>query len=160
MPQLHKPELKKEEQEILDFYKDWQHHCNHEFHKDIDAGKAFYDLSEAVHHDFVENAVRGKFNDHYDRTAQLLGNALTTQLEYKDLEITAITQEFGYATTFQRYSGKTKDGLDFDFKYRMIGLVTKTNGKWKWIYEHISFPVDLTTGIADLQGGIDEKEAP
>lgn len=156
MLQLHKPELKQEEQEILDFFNDWQRYCKYQFNKDPDAGKKFYDVPEVMYHDLMGNGARGDFEEHYDRIGPYLANA---QIAYKDLEITAVSKEFGYATMIQRYWGKTKDEIDFDFKYRIIGLVAKTNGKWLWVHEHISFPVDLKTRIADFEGGLHPKEA-
>jgi ketosteroid isomerase-like protein len=153
---LHKADFRQEEQEILDFYISWQHYCNHIFNKDPDAGKKWYDVAEVMYHDLMGNGARGDFEEHYDRIGPYLANA---HIAYRDLEITATAKDFGYATMVQRYWGVTKDGHDFDFKYRIIGLLTKREGRWLWVHEHISFPVDLKTRLADFECGLNVKSS-
>jgi hypothetical protein len=48
IPQLHKPEYLKEEEEILEFYKGWASCLNNEFVNDSEAGKKFYDVPQVI----------------------------------------------------------------------------------------------------------------
>ena len=43
-----------------------------------------------------------------------------------------------------------KDGTGLDMVSRVTDVFRKLNGKWLIVQEHISFPVDLDTGKADL----------
>ena len=43
-----------------------------------------------------------------------------------------------------------KDGSKTHFGVRTTDVLRKTNGKWLIVQEHVSFPVDLATGKADL----------
>ena len=49
------------------------------------------------------------------------------------------------ATTFTR-----KDGSKLSATVRVSDVYRKINGKWLIVLEHVSFPVDLDTGKADL----------
>lgn len=50
----------------------------------------------------------------------------------------------------KHYWGTSTDRNDFDFKFRITGLLRKRDGKWKWVHEHVSFPVNVATRIADF----------
>ncbi len=43
-----------------------------------------------------------------------------------------------------------RDGLRLDWVIRVTDAYRKVNGKWLIVHEHVSFPVDLETGKADL----------
>jgi uncharacterized protein (TIGR02246 family) len=49
-----------------------------------------------------------------------------------------------------RTSGPDKDGKPLDLTVRVTDVYRKFNGKWLVIHEHVSWPVDLATGKADL----------
>lgn len=84
------------------------------------------------------------------------------------MEIIAVAKDFGYCTMeqvrvtrylqimlatnhiFQHYWGTSTDGHDFDFKFRITSLLKKIDGRWKWVHEHVSFPVNIATKIADF----------
>ena len=57
----------------------------------------------------------------------------------------------GYATFFTHYAGKYKHGNVFDFTIRTTDVLRKIDGAWLIVHEHNSFPVDLSTGKADMQ---------
>jgi ketosteroid isomerase-like protein len=66
------------------------------------------------------------------------------------LEITAAaTLAYGYS--FQHVAGKTTGGEPIDMVVRVTDVYRKTGGKWLIVHEHISVPVDIKTGKADLQ---------
>jgi ketosteroid isomerase-like protein len=49
-----------------------------------------------------------------------------------------------------RITGPYKDGTTSDVTVRFTDVFRKINGKWLVIHEHVSWPVDLATGKADL----------
>ncbi len=49
-----------------------------------------------------------------------------------------------------RTNGPDKDGKPLDLTVRVTDVYRKVNGKWLVVHEHVSWPVDLATGKADL----------
>ncbi len=47
-------------------------------------------------------------------------------------------------------TGLGKDGKPLDLTLRVTDIYHKENGKWLVVHEHVSWPVDLATGKADL----------
>ena len=101
-------------------------------------------------YDLMKQIPRGGFGAHYDSIDAYYDDS---HLAVKDLEITAVSKDFGYVTTIQRYWGTGTDKKDFTFTFRMTSLLRKINGEWKWIHEHVSFPANLESGYSDLTCG-------
>ena len=100
--------------------------------------------------DLMGAVVRPNLEPHYDHITPYLGK---TKQNFKDVEIVAVTKEFGYIIAVQRVSGTAADGAPYDMTYRTTSLVRKVDdGSWKYIHEHYSFPVDMATKIADFSG--------
>lgn len=148
--QHHDPALKAVEQEILDHYKDFLHFVNHVCVNDPDAGKRFYDLQDSTDFDLMGNLHRPGFAAHYDHITPYLANA---NVALKDIEVFAVTPDFGYVTGLQHFKGTAADGAPFDFKFRSTSILRKVGGEWKYIHEHFSFPVDMATQKADITSG-------
>jgi len=55
---------------------------------------------------------------------------------------------FGHG--FFRTTGPDKDGKPQDVTVRITDVYKKINGKWLVVHEHVSVPVDMATGQADL----------
>lgn len=49
-----------------------------------------------------------------------------------------------------RASGPGQDGKTLDLTLRITDVYRRINGKWLVVHEHVSWPVDLATGKADL----------
>ena len=49
-----------------------------------------------------------------------------------------------------RTVGPGRDGNPLDLTVRVTDVYRKVNGKWLAVHEHVSWPVDLATGKADL----------
>jgi hypothetical protein len=113
-----------------------------------DKGAEFYDLPETLCTDLMGNVPRGGFPKHWELIGPYFSAA---RIEFKDLEIVATSIDFGYSTMIQHYWGETSDGNDFDFTFRCTALLRK-KGKWQWIHEHMSFPVDIATKLGDFTG--------
>ncbi|KAK7206974.1 hypothetical protein BZA70DRAFT_270134 [Myxozyma melibiosi] len=153
----HKPELLKEEEEILDFYKGWARCLNQEFNEDSETGKKFYQIDDVVTYDLFGFTGRGDFKEHFEQTFPYFANA---KVDFKDLEVFATSKTSGYATMVQRLRGKSRDDKPFTMIYRITGLLTKTDeGNWQWVHEHVSFPVNMATKEADFTSSIDPKKA-
>lgn len=104
-------------------------------------------MSDVLYIDIMGYCARGGFDQHFDKIGPYFANA---NVAYKDLEIIAVSKTFGYTTMFQHYWGRTSSGDEFDFTYRITSQLAKLDGKWKWVHEHLSFPVDVATGQADM----------
>ncbi|KAF2186197.1 hypothetical protein K469DRAFT_664029 [Zopfia rhizophila CBS 207.26] len=102
------------------------------------------------------NVPRPGFRAHYDRITPYLADA---QIAFRDLEVMAVSESFGYATALQRYWGTAADGNAFDFTFRTTSLLRKRADGWRYVHEHFSFPVDMVTRTADLTSGLSAKEA-
>ncbi|KAK1470527.1 hypothetical protein CCUS01_06292 [Colletotrichum cuscutae] len=80
-------------------------------------------------------------------------------MEFKDIEITALSTEYAYSTMIQHTWG-TAGGVPFDTAFRRMGIAGKnTEGQWKWIHEHLSFPTDMATKAADFTSSLDPLKA-
>jgi ketosteroid isomerase-like protein len=66
-----------------------------------------------------------------------------------DLAVTA-AGTVGYGHSIQRFVAKDTKGKSLDFTVRVTDVYRKIKGKWLIVQEHVSVPVDLDTGKADL----------
>ena len=71
------------------------------------------------------------------------------QFELTDLSVTT-DGKLGYGHSVQRVVATGKDGSKVDFTVRVTDCYRKIDGKWLITHEHVSVPVDLATGKADL----------
>lgn len=126
------------------------HFVNHVCHKDPDAGKRFYELSDTTDFDLMGTLHRPAFENHYDHITPYLANA---SVSLKDIEIFAVTTTFAYVTCLQHFQGVASDGVPFDFTFRSTSILRKVGGEWKYVHEHFSFPVDMATKKADTTCG-------
>jgi len=69
--------------------------------------------------------------------------------EMSDLSITA-NGNLGFGHNIQRFTGTDKNGKPIDMTFRVSDAYKKINGKWMIVQEHLSFPVDVASGKADL----------
>ncbi|KAI9839497.1 MAG: hypothetical protein M1819_002122 [Sarea resinae] len=157
--QDHDPRFKKEEEEVLEFYKGWLHYWNHISRHDAKNGMAgareFYDFDEALSYDMFGNTNRGRFSEHFEA---IFPYWVDGHMEYKDLEITVVSPDFAYSTMLQHTWG-TAGGSAFDTAFRRTGIAKKRDGKWKWIHEHLSFPVDMKTRQGDFTASLKPEDA-
>ncbi|HJS90083.1 MAG TPA: nuclear transport factor 2 family protein [Steroidobacteraceae bacterium] len=66
-----------------------------------------------------------------------------------DLSVTVVGR-VAYGHSIQRVSFTRADGSKADFVVRVSDVYRKTHGRWLIVQEHVSVPVDLNTGKADL----------
>ena len=72
-------------------------------------------------------------------------------LEVTDFTVTTNGSDMAYGHSIDHLSGKTTDGKPLDVTVRVTDVYRKIKGKWLIVHEHVSVPVDLMTGQADLQ---------
>jgi uncharacterized protein (TIGR02246 family) len=70
-------------------------------------------------------------------------------VEVSDLKVTSDGQ-LAFAHYVVHMTGVAKDGTKAEMNFRQTDGLKKIKGKWLIVHEHISFPVDLATGKADL----------
>jgi ketosteroid isomerase-like protein len=136
--------------EILEHYKAFSVFCNKDCLTDPDKGKEFYDLPDAQYFDLMGPVKRGGSEAHYDIITPYLADATST---FEDLEIVAVSKTFRYSTMIRDCMARRQRAIPFDFKFRLTSLLRKIDGKWKYIHEHFSFPVDMKTKIVDFTSG-------
>lgn len=130
---------------------------NKEFYKSIEPGRPFYLFEESMSYDIYGFTARGAFLEHFNQTFHYFSNS---RFEMKDLEVFATSKDSGYITMMQRLMGGTSDdGNKFEMTYRITYILAKVDGKWKFVHEHVSFPVEMATMKADPTCTIDPLKA-
>ena len=71
------------------------------------------------------------------------------RLEYGDSHL-EISGDLAVAYGLERISGKLKAGQPVDMWLRYTSTFKRMGGQWRDIHDHISVPVDMTTGKAIL----------
>ena len=73
------------------------------------------------------------------------------QFKVSDLHVQA-GRDLAYAHSIQALSSTdAKSGKPMSITVRVTDVFQKSAGAWKIIHEHVSMPVDLATGKADMQ---------
>ncbi len=72
------------------------------------------------------------------------------KVDLADLDVTVGGGDVAYGHNIQHGVGTLKDGKKMEFTVRVTDGYKKANGQWLIAQEHVSFPVDLATGKADL----------
>lgn len=70
-------------------------------------------------------------------------------VEMRDTHIEA-GSDVAFAYGLERFTGKLKSGSPFDTWMRYTEGLKRIGGQWKVVHEHISVPVDMATGKAQL----------
>jgi uncharacterized protein (TIGR02246 family) len=86
--------------------------------------------------------------DWEDLFAQLQG---PMTFDISDLNVTTNGSDLAFSHSIQRATGTFTDGKPLDLTVRVTDVYRKIDGKWLIVHEHVSVPVDIKTGQADLQ---------
>lgn len=157
----HNPAFAQAEQEVLDqLYLGWLKYWNEEsradFHNGMVGARRFYDFPDMLSYDMFGNTLRGSFETHFNSIFPYWNDG---NMEFKDIEITAISDIWAYSTMIQHTWG-TAGGVAFDTAFRRTGIARRNDeGVWKWVHEHLSFPTDMKTQKADFTASLDPIEA-
>jgi ketosteroid isomerase-like protein len=77
------------------------------------------------------------------------GCADSPKFEISDLDITA-DSKLAFSHSIQHFSCTDAKGNKMDITMRATDTYRKVKGKWLIVHEHLSAPIDLATGKADL----------
>lgn len=88
-------------------------------------------------------AVRGDFQNFFD-------NVKNAKIEFVSLHVVT-DGKLGLANSVQHFTGNDKNGQPTQGTFRVTDVWRKENGNWKIIHTHVSYPVDLASGKADMQ---------
>jgi uncharacterized protein (TIGR02246 family) len=69
--------------------------------------------------------------------------------ENSDMQVVA-DGKLAYAHYIQHVAGTGKDGKPVDMTVRVTDVLRKLKGKWLIVHEHVSVPVDIASGKADM----------
>jgi ketosteroid isomerase-like protein len=67
-----------------------------------------------------------------------------------DIDVTAGGGDLAWAHSIQHVAGTMKNGKKLDLTVRITDGYKRVNGQWLIAHEHVSVPVDVLTGKADL----------
>jgi len=101
-----------------------------------------YDVGTPREFDGVK-AVRGDFQNFFD-------NIKNPKVEFVALHVVT-DGKMGLANSIQHFTGTDKSGKAVDMTFRVTDVWRKIAGKWKIIHTHVSFPVDMASGKADME---------
>ncbi len=101
-----------------------------------------FDMSGPPREYTGQKAIRGDFEKAFTGLKDLKVNFLELKVETDG--------KFGYARSVQHFTAKSADGKPVDITFRQTDVLKKEDGKWKIVHQHISLPVDLKTGKADM----------
>ena len=119
--------------------------------KDLDKALAAYQQSETL---FVFDAIPprqyvGIKAWRADNDAFVAMFQGPMQVEMSDLSVTT-DGKLGFGHNIQHFTGTDKNGKPIDLTFRVSDGYKKIKGKWMIVQEHLSFPVDVSTGKADF----------
>jgi ketosteroid isomerase-like protein len=105
---------------------------------------------QVVMYDFTPPTVRG-LSAFVGHVKEVFAGMPSFDVQILEMHITA-DRELGFANSVQRVIVRdTKGDITLDGVFRNTNCYHKRNGRWLIQYEHISFPVDLTSGKVVLQ---------
>src|SRR4051812_19758443 len=133
-----------DEQQIRQIFDDWKRAFET---GDIDGiMKMYAHGDELVSYDVVPplqyNGYDAYKKDYQEFLAMFDGHA---KVEILDVSVLA-DKKLAYAHGTERMSGTLKGGEKFEATVRWTEVFRKIDGRWKVVHEHISAPIDLTTG--------------
>jgi ketosteroid isomerase-like protein len=73
------------------------------------------------------------------------------KVEFVELNVGS-NGNLGFGYSVQYFTAKTPDGKTVRFTRRVTTVLRKQNGQWKIIHQHMSVPVDIKTGKAEMSG--------
>jgi uncharacterized protein (TIGR02246 family) len=73
----------------------------------------------------------------------------TIDSRISDAKITVDTN-LAYSHFIDTWTATDKDGKQVQLVFRVTDVYRKTDGKWRIVHEHVSFPVDPATGRGDF----------
>jgi len=118
--------------------------------KDVNAIMAFYDPNELFVFDVTPPREYPSW-DAYKKDWEGLFTAMPGPMDVNMTELAVtVVGSAAYSRNVQTGYFTGKDGSRLDLAVRVTDVLRKVKGKWLIVQEHVSVPVDLGTGKADL----------
>jgi uncharacterized protein (TIGR02246 family) len=117
--------------------------------KDVDAIMKFYSPDVFVFDVVPPRQYVGAAAYRADWTGFFAGFAGPVKFEVTDV-VASADGTIGYSHSIQHISGKDPKGAAVDMTVRVTDVYRKQGDAWLIVQEHVSVPVDLGTGKADL----------
>ena len=117
--------------------------------KDVDAIMKFYSSDVFVFDVVPPRQYVGAAAYRADWTGFFAGFAGPVKFEISDL-VASADGSIGYSHSIQHISGTDPKGAAVDLTVRVTDVFRKQGDAWLIVQEHVSVPVDLGTGKADL----------
>ena len=76
--------------------------------------------------------------------------------DYREIHPQILAADAAWSWAIMHVAFRTRNGPAIDLVVRVTDIWRKRDGRWRVIHEHASFPVDATTGKADLQSKVAE----
>ena len=110
---------------------------------------SYYDPKDIIAYDYIPGleyvgakAVHDDVDNFFKNTKDLKGNFVDLQVETDGT--------MGVAHSLQHITWKDKNGMPKEATFRVTNCYHKANGQWKIFHMHTSFPIDSTTGKAQM----------
>jgi uncharacterized protein (TIGR02246 family) len=117
--------------------------------KDLDAVMSLYTPDVVAFDAFPPRQYTGAAAYRRDYEAFFAEFSGPAKSEITDLHI-EVAGSIAFAYGVDRWTVSGKDGQPITMVFRFTDVFRKTHGKWLISHEHLSFPVDATTGKADF----------
>ena len=89
------------------------------------------------------------YTSDWEHFVKMSGGPLSVDIS--DLDVTTNGSNLAFSHSIVHVSGKKTDGRAMDHNARVTHIYEKMNGKWLIVHEHISVPMDMSTGKPDFQ---------
>ncbi|WP_058833640.1 YybH family protein [Luteimonas abyssi] len=71
--------------------------------------------------------------------------------DYREIHTQILAPDAAWSWAIMHVAFRTRNGQAVDLVVRVTDIWRKREGHWRVVHEHASFPVDIATGVADLQ---------
>ena len=103
---------------------------------------AVFDMAGPPREYVGQKAVKGDFE-------KAFAGLKNIKVEFVELDVTT-DGKLGFARSVQRFTATGPDGKPVDVTFRQTDCLHKVDGNWKILHQHISVPVDMASGKADM----------
>jgi uncharacterized protein (TIGR02246 family) len=103
----------------------------------------FFDMSPPLQYEGPADLRR-----HWARSLGSFEGPIEYELDHLDIQVSG---DLAFSRSLARFGGTTKDGRRVMNRLRVTFGFRKREGRWAIIHEHMSVPIDMESGKAQLQ---------
>src|SRR5215471_4943334 len=134
-----------DEQSIRDMYDKWGKAMQA---KDINGIMTIYDSSVVAFDAFPPREYNGKAAYQKDYEGFLAAFPGPLKENIPEMKV-SVSGDIAYVFGADHWTVTAQDNKSIEMVFRFTDVLQKENGQWKIVHEHLSFPVDATTGMVD-----------